>query len=141
MPNKAFVRYIKCGNIVPGSLILTNGTYPEPDAGWIEVPIKMPCGSIKVVQTAQAGDGYEICLQGFALNYGLYSVMSGSVYDQTIAGTVYQLNNAFGWLGKWSSNGLELTLLLRPDVARKFLEGLGLTEVQEDWNLSFFCGG
>ena len=34
---RAFVRYTKSGKIVPGSLILTSGSYPDKPALWKEV--------------------------------------------------------------------------------------------------------
>jgi hypothetical protein len=141
MPNRAFVRYKKCGNIVPGSLILTNGTYPEPDAGWIEVPIKMPCGVIKLTATATAGDPDEICFGGFYIQYGNNaSVISGGGYAPTIAGVIANLNEAYGFLGVWEANGLDITINLKSDVAKKFISGLDYPEGLE-WTLGFYCGG
>jgi hypothetical protein len=40
---RAFVRYTKEGKIVPGSLILTNGSYPNGPAVWYEVPADLCC--------------------------------------------------------------------------------------------------
>ena len=42
---RAFVRYTKAGKIVPGSLIITNGTYPEGPAKWNEVSVDLCCNS------------------------------------------------------------------------------------------------
>jgi len=140
MPNKAFVRYKKCGNIVPGSLILTNGTYPEPDAGWIEVPIKMPCGTIRLTATASPGDPDEICWSGFAIQYGNAGVISGNGYASTLAALIANLNEAYGFLGVWEANGLDISLNLKSEVASKFLSGLDYAEGFE-WTLSIYCGG
>jgi hypothetical protein len=134
MANRAFVRYKKCGAIVPGSLILTNGTNPEPDAGWIEVPMKMDCGYVKITGTATAGDPDEICFQGFGLYSNDNSILSASLYDVTIAGVLAKLNKSYGFLGKWEANGLEISLLMKPDVeANLSSEG--------NWLISFYCGG
>lgn len=134
MPNRAFVRYKKCGDIVPGSLILTNGTNPEPDAGWIEVPMKMDCGYVKITGTATAGDPDEICFQGFALYSNDNSIFSASLYDVTIAGVLAKLNKSYGFLGKWEANGLEISLLMKPDIeANLSSEG--------NWLIGFYCGG
>lgn len=44
MPKKrAFVRYSKQGKIVPGSLILTSGSYPNGPSKWNEVPADLCC--------------------------------------------------------------------------------------------------
>ena len=40
---RAFVRYTKAGEVVPGSLILTNGSYPNGPALWEEVPADLCC--------------------------------------------------------------------------------------------------
>lgn len=134
MTNRAFVRYIKCGNIVPGSLVLTNGTFPEPSAGWIEVPIKMPCGYIKISETASAGDPEEICFQGFSLYSDGNPILSASLYDTTVSAVITKLNKSYGFLGKWEANGLDISLLMKPDVAAN-LSDVG------NWTIGFFCGG
>ena len=43
MKKRAFVRYSKQGKIVPGSLILTAGSYPEGPSTWNEVPADLCC--------------------------------------------------------------------------------------------------
>lgn len=40
---RAFVRYSKKGKIVPGSLILTAGSYPNGPSTWKEVPADLCC--------------------------------------------------------------------------------------------------
>jgi hypothetical protein len=40
---RAFVRYSKQGKIVPGSLILTGGSYPNGPATWNEIPADLCC--------------------------------------------------------------------------------------------------
>ena len=40
---RAFVRYTKSGEIVPGSLILTNGSYPDKPALWKEITTDKCC--------------------------------------------------------------------------------------------------
>jgi hypothetical protein len=42
---RAFVRYSKQGKIVPGSLILTNGSYPQGPSTWKEVSADLCCDS------------------------------------------------------------------------------------------------
>lgn len=43
MKKRAFVRYSKQGKIVPGSLILTSGSYPQGSSTWNEVPADLCC--------------------------------------------------------------------------------------------------
>jgi hypothetical protein len=55
MKKRAFVRYSKQGKIVPGSLILTAGSYPEGPAKWNEVPADLCCNNIQ-------DGGYTCCI-------------------------------------------------------------------------------
>ena len=43
MKKRAFVRYSKQGKIVPGSLIITNGSYPNGPSTWDEIPVDLCC--------------------------------------------------------------------------------------------------
>lgn len=43
---RAFVRYTKGGKIVPGSLIITNGTYPSGPSTWKEIQSNLCCGLV-----------------------------------------------------------------------------------------------
>jgi hypothetical protein len=45
---RAFVRYTKAGKIVPGSLVLTNGSYPSGPSTWKEVPMDLCCETITI---------------------------------------------------------------------------------------------
>jgi hypothetical protein len=58
---RAFVRYSKQGKITPGSLILTNGSYPNGSAVWNEVPVDLCCNNLQ-------NSGYTCCIaiQGIA---------------------------------------------------------------------------
>jgi hypothetical protein len=42
---RAFVRYSKNGKLVPGSLIVTQGTHPDKPSTWKEVPYDICCDS------------------------------------------------------------------------------------------------
>lgn len=46
MKKRAFVRYSKQGKIVPGSLILTGGSYPQGPSTWKEVPVDLCCAPV-----------------------------------------------------------------------------------------------
>jgi hypothetical protein len=52
---RAFVRYSKQGKIVPGSLILTSGSYPNGSSTWSEVPADLCCNTIQ-------DGGYTCCI-------------------------------------------------------------------------------
>lgn len=45
---RAFVRYSKQGKIVPGSLILTSGSFPSGPSTWKEVPADLCCETITI---------------------------------------------------------------------------------------------
>jgi hypothetical protein len=45
MKKRAFVRYSKQGRLVPGSLIITNGSYPSGPSTWNEIPADLCCES------------------------------------------------------------------------------------------------
>jgi hypothetical protein len=47
MKKRAFVRYSKQGKIVPGSMILTSGSFPSGPSTWKEVPADLCCNTIK----------------------------------------------------------------------------------------------
>jgi hypothetical protein len=55
MKKRAFVRYSKHGKIVPGSLILTSGSYPNGPSTWSEVPADLCCNTIQ-------DGGYTCCI-------------------------------------------------------------------------------
>lgn len=46
MKKRAFVRYSKQGKIVPGSLILTAGSFPQGSSTWKEVPADLCCETV-----------------------------------------------------------------------------------------------
>jgi hypothetical protein len=48
MKKRAFVRYSKQGKIVPGSLILTSGSFPQGPSTWKEVPADLCCETVRL---------------------------------------------------------------------------------------------
>jgi hypothetical protein len=44
--NRAFVRYNKNGKLVPGSLIITNGSYPSKPSLWKEIALDLCCETL-----------------------------------------------------------------------------------------------
>jgi hypothetical protein len=103
---RAFVRYSKQGKIVPGSLILTGGSYPQGPATWNEVPVDLCCNSgIKVVFQ---GTSYPVntpyvgvsCGMGPTLAAGAVIGEYADVYE-LVAG----LNAQLGYMGVFSVDG------------------------------------
>ena len=62
MKKRAFVRYSKQGKIVPGSLILTSGSFPNGPSTWNEVPADLccttPCGSEPLVMEVRTIESF-----------------------------------------------------------------------------------
>ena len=54
MKKRAFVRYSKQGKIVPGSLILTGGSYPQGPSTWNEVPADLCCDPLVKIVSSDA---------------------------------------------------------------------------------------
>ena len=48
---RVFVRYTKAGKIVPGSMIITQGDYPEDSAVWYEIPADLCCTTTTTAPT------------------------------------------------------------------------------------------
>ena len=71
MKKRAFVRYSKQGKIVPGSLILTSGSFPKGPSTWNEVPADLccetPCIEPLIMEVIPNGGFYEF---GFRVNIG-----------------------------------------------------------------------
>jgi hypothetical protein len=54
MKKRAFVRYSKQGKIVPGSLILTSGSFPNGPSTWNEVPADLCCNPLVNIVSSDA---------------------------------------------------------------------------------------
>ena len=105
MKKRAFVRYSKKGKIVPGSLILTSGTYPNGPSTWKEVPADLCCDSgIKLILETPSLPITTPYIQ-------FYCGMGPTLVAGAIAGTyrseqdlVYGLNTQLGYMGVFSLN-------------------------------------
>ena len=103
MKKKAFVRYSKNGKIVPGSLILTGGSFPQGPSTWNEVPADLCCDLITL--TYDIGEGttlndvtLRLLCNGTQINY-LYTPSDST----TIGSLITILNNTFNVLGTFSN--------------------------------------
>jgi hypothetical protein len=112
MKKRAFVRYSKNGKIVPGSLILTAGSFPQGSSTWSEVPADLCCDN-PISLTWDDGD------------VSITSVSIRLICNGTIVNTAYSnvtstdaaslesiLNNAFGLIGTFSVVGTVVTLTM-----------------------------
>jgi len=52
MKQRAFVKYTKKGELIPGSLIITNGIYPSGGGLWEEVPVNWTEGTTTTTSTS-----------------------------------------------------------------------------------------
>lgn len=69
MKRRAFVKYTESGKIVPGSLIITQGGYPDGPAVWNEVPVDLCCESgVKVILNV---------IEGFPISTPFVQVVCG----------------------------------------------------------------
>jgi|LakMenE18May11ns_1017448.scaffolds.fasta_scaffold9620685_3 hypothetical protein len=113
MANKrAFVRYTKSGKIVPGSLILTNGSFPSGPSTWKEVPMDLCCDNplsitYEVDDAAIALVSIRIICNGVIVNTAFSNATSTD--DASLENI---LNNAFGLIGSFSVTGTVVTLTM-----------------------------
>ena len=103
MKKRAFVRYSKQGKVVPGSLILTGGSFPQGPSTWNEVPADLCCDLITL--TYDIGEGttlndvtLRLLCNGTQINY-LYTPSDST----TIGSLITILNNTFNVLGTFSN--------------------------------------
>jgi hypothetical protein len=57
---RAFVRFTKNGKIVPGSLVITNGSHPEGPAVWQEIPYDICCENPQGVGNCNCGNNVQL---------------------------------------------------------------------------------
>ena len=84
MKKRAFVRYSKQGKIVPGSLILTSGSFPNGPSTWNEVPADLCCdtgdcpipdfGAWRMVTGGEAGNGV-VLNDGNSGNFNRFTII------------------------------------------------------------------
>lgn len=120
MKLRAFVRYSKKGKIVPGSLILTTGSYPKGSATWKEVPADLCCESgIKLVLDVPGEFPIETPYVQFFCGLGPTLVASAiiGVYD-TPQALAAALNAQASYLGEFSVDGDgNVVLAVATDIA------------------------
>jgi hypothetical protein len=109
---RAFVRYSKNGKIVPGSLILTSGSFPQGSSTWNEVPADLCCDN-PIIITYEVDDAaialvsIRIICNGVIVNTAFSSATSTD--DASLESI---LNNAFGLIGSFSVTGTVVNLTM-----------------------------
>lgn len=139
MKKRAFVRYSKQGKVVPGSLVLTGGSYPQGPALWKEVPADLCCANHTISFNLTSGDTQNPDINlgasdAFPWNSGYIAFQIGcSAMDPNtewayvyipgspanLAELVSILNTRASWLGTFEigSDGETLILNTSPDIA------------------------
>jgi hypothetical protein len=83
MKKRAFVRYSKQGKIVPGSLILTSGSFPSGPSTWNEVPADLCCVGLNPNDNTKS---FEYSLSAFKSNLGDQTDQCNLIIRSTITG-------------------------------------------------------
>lgn len=99
---RAFVRYTKSGKVVPGSLIITSGSYPQGSSTWKEVPADLCCDNpIALTYQVELVEITAVTLELFCngQSIGIYQSNATSVDAADLEDI---LNNAFGMIGTFS---------------------------------------
>jgi hypothetical protein len=130
---RAFVRYTKAGKIVPGSLVLTSGSYPSGPSTWKEVPSNLCCDNPFII----TWDGGDVSLTAVSIRIkcnGEIVKVAFSNQTSTDAGSLENiLNNAFGLIGSFSVTGTVVSLTLTESQKGEFCPGGTLSfEIFED---------
>jgi hypothetical protein len=117
---RAFVRYSKNGKIVPGSLILTSGSFPQGSSTWNEVPADLCCDN----PLSFTYDGSNVAITNVTLElYCNGTLVSTSFTNQTstdAASLESILNNAFDLIGNFTVVGTLVTLTLSQTQKNEF---------------------
>ena len=132
MKKRAFVRYSKQGKVVPGSLILTSGTYPKGPALWKEVPADLCCES-GVKLTFDIPGGLPITTPYVQFFCGLGPTLVAAAIIGTYStpeALAAALNAQAGFLGEWSVDGTgNIVLAIATDIAETLLNNPECTGV------------
>ena len=113
MKKRAFVRYSKQGKVVPGSLILTSGSFPSGPSTWKEVPADLCCDN--PIQLFFAP--FTVTNSAISIRFKCNGEIVGTYYSAFTSGSkaemITALNNAFGIVGIFedtSTKDISLTM-------------------------------
>lgn len=117
---RAFVRYSKIGKIVPGSLILTSGSFPSGPSTWKEVPADLCCDN----PIALTWDDGDVSITNVSINIICNGTIVSTAFSNqtsTDAATLESiLNNAFGLIGVFTVVGTVATLTMTATQKSEF---------------------
>lgn len=112
MKKKAFVRYSKQGKIVPGSLILTGGSFPQGPSTWNEVPADLCCDLTTLTYEVETPTITNVTLRLFCNGVRIHYLFTP--HDTVnMAGLIQDLIETFNVLGTFSNpsgNIIELVM-------------------------------
>jgi hypothetical protein len=104
---RAFVSYSKQGKIVPGSLILTNGSYPNSPSLWKEVPADLCCVSNNCCnETAFGAFSWQNNYFNVAENADQYIPFDTEIFNTD--SSVFELVNSGSTAGSNGSQGARI---------------------------------
>jgi hypothetical protein len=112
MKKRAFVRYSKNGKIVPGSLILTSGSFPQGSSTWNEVPADLCCDLITLTFDATDVSINDVTLRLFCNGVRIHYLYTPRDSSDMIS-LIGILNDTFNVLGTFSNpsgNIIELVM-------------------------------
>lgn len=130
---RAFVRYTKSGEIVPGSLIITtNGGYPDKSSLWKEVTTNECCDgggcNVPPVTVSTTATGFPVlisecdpfilfeCDGSYAWEISGYLV--GPIVNPfSLEDYIERLNTSYSWVGIWTLDGTTVALEMNGGVA------------------------
>jgi hypothetical protein len=104
---RAFVRYSKNGKLVPGSLIVTQGTHPDKPSTWKEVPYDICCDGggettrLTSIMFVPSSNGNIFSIQYIGNNNAfIANAYNGTTTEEWLE----YFNTHFGWMGTFSIN-------------------------------------
>jgi len=115
---RAFVRYSKQGKIVPGSLILTAGSFPQGSSTWNEVPADLCCDLTTLTYEVESSTINDVTVRLFCNGTQIHYFFTPS--DSTTIGSLITiLNNTFNVLGTFSNpSGNIIELVMSASIKR-----------------------
>jgi hypothetical protein len=130
---RAFVRYSKNGKIVPGSLILTSGSFPSGPSTWKEVPADLCCDN----PIELTWDDENVSLTDISINLKCNGSIIKTAYSTATSSDAATLenalNNTFGLIGAFSVVGTVVTLTMSSTQKNEFCPSGTLSfEIFED---------
>jgi hypothetical protein len=143
---RAFVRYTKSGEIVPGSLIITtNGGYPDKSSLWKEVTVDQCCengGECNLPPVTLTASGFTAdtgCTPAILFYCNEDQLITAASYSFACTLLPTPINMiafynqivvpCFSWMGTWSIDGEVVTLEMNGNLAKLMCPDGALTMI------------